>query len=49
MKMPIGILIGILRRKGDANTDLPPEGPIWVPDRHSNREKSRFGDAIDVL
>jgi len=49
MKMPIGLLIGILRRKADADTDLPPEVAIWVPDRHSNRQKSRFGDAIDVL
>jgi len=28
MKMPIGILFGILRRKADADTDLPPEVPI---------------------
>jgi len=43
------ILIGILRRKADADTDLPPEVPIWFRDRHANRQKSRFGDAIDVL
>jgi len=47
--MPIGTLFGILRRKADADTDLPPEMPIWFPDRHANRKKSRFGDAIDVL
>jgi len=47
--MPIGTLFGILRRKADADTDLPPEMPIWFPDRHANRQKSLFGDAIDVL
>jgi len=49
MRMPIGTLFGILRRKADADTDLPPEMPIWFPDRHANRQKSLFGDAIDVL
>ena len=49
MRMPIGTLFGILRRNADADTNLPPEVPIWVPDRHANRQKIRFGDAIDVL
>jgi len=37
--MPIGTLFGILRKRADADTDLPTEMPIWFPDRHATQQK----------
>jgi len=45
MRLPIGTLFGILHRKADADTDLPPKMPIWFPDRH-RRESGVHTDGL---